>query len=791
MKSSLAASETAAVSAALLDDNVVAAELDGPSRSKTAIPVGTAPADPLTTPLSTPPPPQGYLTPHPELQERPLSTSQHASQSGETATRRLEVGNETIRKTLATVAIGDFLTLSFPSQENEDIISEAYERAPAMAKQYVSTLLNGIPTGEGVEKDMYKPLIDAFTTICDTLWPGQSILHLKNTSSDQGGSPDLTFFANNEDNKSDKWELGLAFIEAKSQDRQDPFYDDERNPKEELRMHLREMEVWNQIQDYATRAYGARARCFMVAIGIFGNYARFFRWDRSLVTVSRGFKYKEEPELLWQFIAGLGTPGYDGSGLDPTVADYVEVQRLAVPGLEEKYAKARTKRLLSLEVSELSDADLRKQSSVITVPSSSGVKEEKYISIGPPLFASGAVLGRGTRAWLAVPVPGTVDNPERSNEDHFVILKDSWREESRAPEGDVYRAIYGDADCAFGIARMRSSVDLYDPEDDSDGHDIVHTTIATWVAQYFGRQFCHRVHHRCILDSVGVTLSRFGTTRQLMEGIRDAVEGHRNMAQRNILHRDISASNVMISAYPTSEGNAKGFLIDMDCATVLGSEGSDDELREITGTTAFLSIERDPRCPDRGLHRTWHDLESFFWVALYIVVRHANMDGTVTVEDMISIFNKGDISYRSGFLSYSANLVRVTGHTPLGECLRRLAKLVNSHYLLDDDEPEEKEQLRKLFPHRFDLLRNHQPFIDTINAALGSGEWPEPDFEAKPVMVAHSETVKRMKEVIQLLQATADSIRERPKKRKQKADQETEAEEACATKRARQEGDTH
>ncbi|TFK52752.1 hypothetical protein OE88DRAFT_1656307 [Heliocybe sulcata] len=800
MKSpSLAPSEIAAsvppdtppLSPVLLNDDVVSNASHGPSHPTTPDPVVTAPdatsANPPTTPPDKSPPAHEWNTPYSNLNERPSVAWQHASQSGETGTRRREVGHETTRKTLATVAIDDFFTLCFPLQQDEGVISDAYENAPAQAKQDVSTLLDAVPTGEGVEKEMYKPLMKAIATIFETLWPAQCALHLKDTSSDRGGSPDLTFFANNTNNKTDKWEQGLAFIEVKPQDRQDPFYDDERSPREELHMYFRQMQVWNQIQDYATRAYGARSRCFMVAIGIFGQYARFFRWDRSLVTVSRGFNYKEEPELLWQFIAALGAPGYDGSGLDPTVADYVEVQRLAVPGLEEKYAKARAKRLLSLEASELSDAELRKQSSVITVPSSSDGKEEKYISVGPPLFVSGTILGRGTRAWLAVPVPGTVENPARSNEDHFVIIKDSWRDESRAPEGDVYRAIYGNADSVFGIARIRSSVDLYNAEGNPVERDFMHTTIAAWVLRYFNRRFCRRVHHRCVLDSVGINLGRFETTRELMEAIRDAVIGHRSMSEKDILHRDISAYNVMISAYPSCEGNARGFLIDMDYATVLGKAGSEDELREITGTTAFLSIARDPDRPDTGPHRIWHDLESFFWVALYIVVRHANMGGTVTVEKVISLFDKGQTEFRRGFIATTIQRIRVNGHPALGKCLQRLAELVASHYSAEELPPQLREEACERLPDVYRLLRDHQPFIDTIDAALGSHEWPEPDFEAKPFTIAHAETRKRMEDAIKLMEESVRSTRDGQTKRKREVELDAESDGTAATKRVRQE----
>ncbi|EPQ50531.1 hypothetical protein GLOTRDRAFT_16671, partial [Gloeophyllum trabeum ATCC 11539] len=83
------------------------------------------------------------------------------------------------------------------------------------------------------------------------------------------------------------------------------------------------------------------------------------------------------------------------------------------------------------------------------------------------------------------------------------------------------------------------------------------------------------VHHRCVLDSVGIPLSRFSSTREAMEAIYDSLlaSGHERMGEKKILHRDISINNIMISAYPDME-NCKGFLIDMEYATVVGEPGS-------------------------------------------------------------------------------------------------------------------------------------------------------------------------------------------------------------------------
>ena len=81
-----------------------------------------------------------------------------------------------------------------------------------------------------------------------------------------------------------------------------------------------------------------------------------------------------------------------------------------------------------------------------------------------------------------------------------------------------------------------------------------------------------------VLEQVGVPLEEFRSTRELTAAIRDAIRGmlgrfrslgaspdafpgHKNCLKRNVLHRDISASNVVMDVK-----TREGFLIDLDLA---------------------------------------------------------------------------------------------------------------------------------------------------------------------------------------------------------------------------------
>ncbi|KAK3347631.1 kinase-like domain-containing protein, partial [Neurospora tetraspora] len=88
----------------------------------------------------------------------------------------------------------------------------------------------------------------------------------------------------------------------------------------------------------------------------------------------------------------------------------------------------------------------------------------------------------------------------------------------------------------------------------------------------------------------------------------------------NILHRDISPNNIITTDPETADG-FKGMLIDLDMAKARNSGPSG--ARQITGTIQFMAIE-----VLRNINHTYrHDLESFFYVLLWMCVRQSWSNG--------------------------------------------------------------------------------------------------------------------------------------------------------------------
>lgn len=119
----------------------------------------------------------------------------------------------------------------------------------------------------------------------------------------------------------------------------------------------------------------------------------------------------------------------------------------------------------------------------------------------------------------------------------------------------------------------------------------------------------------CIaISPFGRRLWDFSTPLEMLVAIRDAVKAHKSLLQQSgLLHQDISPYNIiMVSALRPDD--SRGMLVDfdvvMDVAVGPRHEG------EVYGTKPFMAIG----VLQRKLHTYRHDLESFLYVLLWLVV---------------------------------------------------------------------------------------------------------------------------------------------------------------------------
>jgi serine/threonine protein kinase len=113
------------------------------------------------------------------------------------------------------------------------------------------------------------------------------------------------------------------------------------------------------------------------------------------------------------------------------------------------------------------------------------------------------------------------------------------------------------------------------------------------------------------MTPIGKPLYEFSSFTELLSALRDAIIGHKRLYHTyHILHRDVSINNIVIS--PPGHTSA-GVLIDLDLAIDINRLTKSGASHR-TGTQDFMAVgvlEGEP-------HRARHDLESFFFVLLWI-----------------------------------------------------------------------------------------------------------------------------------------------------------------------------
>ncbi|KAI9784438.1 MAG: hypothetical protein M1839_002094 [Geoglossum umbratile] len=138
--------------------------------------------------------------------------------------------------------------------------------------------------------------------------------------------------------------------------------------------------------------------------------------------------------------------------------------------------------------------------------------------------------------------------------------------------------------------------------------------------------FANRTFCCLVISPPGRSLRKFQSNLELLMAFRDAVKGHRSLyATGKILHRDISDGNIIITS-KQGEGDPVGILIDLDMSCEIGEEPKGQRFR--TGTLEFMAIG----VLKAEEHRYDHDLESIFYVFLWIIITNGgNTPGETSI----------------------------------------------------------------------------------------------------------------------------------------------------------------
>lgn len=254
---------------------------------------------------------------------------------------------------------------------------------------------------------------------------------------------------------------------------------------------------------YVAAQMSRQQRLFLFSLGIFGETARFFRWDRAGVVSSRAFNYKEHPELLAEFFHRFSHLTPEQRGRDPTAVLATEEEEKLLrealrgsfhlhPGMESVFQDSEFP-VWKLYVGDGPD------------------QPKRAFIIGSPLFSMVEVTGRCTRGYVALSL----------DENRLMFLKDTWRQisTSTTPEWETYKLFKGiDGQCV-----VRNIVPFFCGDDVTGGDGQLQKTVSQEFSE--GPHIEPFVHSRMVQDAICRPLRDFKNSKDLVKIIRDAVEG--------------------------------------------------------------------------------------------------------------------------------------------------------------------------------------------------------------------------------------------------------------------------
>ncbi|KAF7299366.1 Pkinase-fungal domain-containing protein [Mycena indigotica] len=283
------------------------------------------------------------------------------------------------------------------------------------------------------------------------------------------------------------------------------------------------------------------------------------------------------------------------------------------------------------------------------------------LQIGPPLSVSDGLFSRATHVYRVAILE---DLPELT----IYALKDAWKQGCRRDEIDFYDLIEDyirqlneeekfeeDDDRtkkmkAAGMAKCHGMLNLSQsfkgPQPPWVWKPELHKT-CTQPLQSRGEEeealdisLYERYHTRALLTPVGRPLNKFPSTKALCTAIQTAGMHHQVAYNAGVLHRDISEGNILFDETTMDDPLPRAFLVDWDYAEFvnegialfeakfpdrmpINKTALKESLKRFTGTLPFMALDilRNAGNPGFG-HKHYHDLESLFWVQMWMLFRY-------------------------------------------------------------------------------------------------------------------------------------------------------------------------
>ncbi|SDA02822.1 BZ3500_MvSof-1268-A1-R1_Chr11-1g03174 [Microbotryum saponariae] len=238
------------------------------------------------------------------------------------------------------------------------------------------------------------------------------------------------------------------------------------------------------------------------------------------------------------------------------------------------------------------------------------------IQILEPLYWSDSVFGRRSSAYrVSARSEGTTAHTEYAMTVSFV-------EEARCDEHDRIRLAIANAspEDRQGLTNI---VDVYRESDFVVVPRFLPDTLDASALGLKPRAMEVVFHEHCfepicVADSTEALATVILGAAQGMDTAfvhRRRGRGLRSLHRLRILHRDVSAANVMVAS------DGRGVLIDYDTAVFMDGPEGDAERRKPVGTLAFRARDLLDNDAENApfFHQPWHDLESLVYVAVFVM----------------------------------------------------------------------------------------------------------------------------------------------------------------------------